>query len=409
VSDVGTIERVLVRRLVADFADVFGADGVPEWVSRPSAHYLTVPRHGQEATLVEIHTSTGLVGLGEAYGLPSSAVSHAAIVHVLAPMIIGRDAADIAGIWADSYAVLRSHGHTHGPYLEGLAGIDIALWDLAGRAAGRPLRQLLGAPAGVRLVGYAGSVPFRATEAQSAEHALGFVAEGFTGIKIKVGRRPDAEARHVASIRDAVGLQVRLMLDANGMYSVADAIRLARLTEPHDIDWFEEPVAVGDVAGLAEVRRRIGQRVASGECEFTAYGVAELLRHRAIDVLIPNITRLGGVSELRRAAGLCELDGVEVSPHGVGTAVGLAAAVHVSSATPAFGRFEVNRLVNPLRDDLPVRSPMALHDSALVPLDGPGLGIEIDPVALARYEVGPPLEVSATRRGAACLPQNSPA
>lgn len=400
-NDVGTIERVLVRRLVASFADVFGDGGVPDWVSRPSAHYRTVPRHGQEATLVEVHTSTGLVGVGEAYGLPSSAASQAAVAHTLAPMLLGRDAADIAGAWADGFAVLRGHGQTRGPYLEGLAGIDIALWDLAGWAAGRPLRQLLGAPAGVRLAGYAGSVPFRATEEQSAEHALGFVAEGFAGIKVKVGRRPDVEARHVASIRDAVGPRIRLMLDANGMYSVSDAVRLARLVEPYDIDWFEEPVAVGDVPALAEVRRRIGQRVAAGECEFTAHGVAELLRRRAIDVLVPNITKLGGVSELRRAAGLCELAGVEVSPHGVGTAVGLAAAVHVAAATPAFGSFEVNRLVNPLRDELAVRSPVTLHDSALTPLEGPGLGLELDAAVLARYEAGPPMDVSTTTRGVA--------
>lgn len=388
-SEFGVIEKIVIRLLVADFDDMFAGVAVPDWVRHPAAHYVRFPRRGQQATLVEIHTSTGLTGIGEAYGLPSAAVTHAAIEHVLAPMLLGRDAADHNGIRSDCSGVLRSHGHAHGPYLEALAGLDIALWDLAGKARQESLVHMLGGSEQAQLSCYAGSVPFRATPQESADHARTFLDAGFDGIKVKVGRSPEREKEHLRAIREAVGPHVRLMLDANGIYSVNDAVRLAHLVEPENITWFEEPVAVGDFRALAQVRDKIGQQVASGECEFTAAGVAEMLRARSIDVLIPNVAKLGGVSELRRAVHLCELDGIAVSPHGVGSAISLAAAVHVSASTNAFDTFEVNQLANPLRDDLAVVNPVRLSGSRLQPLPGHGLGVDVRPEVINRYEAQP--------------------
>jgi len=371
------ITEVRAYPLTVLFEAIYGGiEKVPASLLRPASHFLRFPRRGQHATIVEIRTDTGLVGTGEAFGLPIPQLPAEAIRRFLAPALIGRDPAEVEAIHAEFLAFFRALGHSRGTLLEALSGIDIALWDLRARAEGRPLSRLLnGERRAIPL--YVSPVPFLDTPEESAERARAFLAEGYHHVKLKVGRGVEVDLAHVAAVRAALGDGPMLMLDANCGYAVEEAIEAARGLAAHDVAWLEEPVAGDDLEGLAKIRQSSPVPIASGENEFTAAGVAAMLRAGAVDVVQPNILRIGGVTGSLAVARLCAEHGARFAPHGVGSGIGIAAMLQVCSAAPAFMIYEANRLQNPLRDELLV-PPIVLEDGHFVVPDGPGLGATLD-------------------------------
>ena len=362
-------------------------------LSQPFA-YSRAWYDSRTAMVVEIETDAGLIGWGECYG---PARMTAAVVQSVAPWLIGEDPLRTDYLWQMIYARLRDHGQK-GVVIEGLSGIDIALWDIKGKHFGVPAHRLMGGPIRNEVQAYATGLYRRKSGdplRYLAEEAAGYVAEGFKAVKLKVGFGVEEDAAVTRAVREAIGPDVALMVDANHAYDAVAAIRLGRMIEPYDIGWFEEPVPPEDVAGYRAVKAALSIPVAGGECEFTRFGFRDLLVSRAIDIIQPDTCAAGGLSECKKIADMAEAFGVRYNPHVWGTGIAIAASLQLLavlpphtpvSLAPIQPMLEFDRTEHPIRQSLLVQ-PIE-HSGGIVRVpDGPGLGIEVDRDALARFTV----------------------
>lgn len=381
------VARISATPLMASFAAIFGgAEKVPQHIRTPASHFRRIPRSGQMMTLVEVETDDGVVGYGEAFGLPHPLSAAAIVNEVVAPVLVGMEVEEPAEMTRVLHDYFFALGSTRGAAMEALSGIDIALWDLKARASGVPLSTLLGGSPGP-VSTYASPVGFHEHPDASAKAALAFLGQGFSAIKIKIGRGAETDALHVGAIRDAVGPAIRLYTDVNCAYDVPTAIKVAEALEPFDIGWFEEPIPPDDAQGLAEVRRHAPMPVAAGENEFSAIAFRRMLDAGALDYAQPNITRAGGVSGLLEIGRMCAEAGVKLAPHGVGSCISLASSLNVCRAAPGFATYEANRLLNPLRDEMGL-NPWRMENGMLMAADLPGHGGEPDPEKVEGYRLG---------------------
>jgi D-galactarolactone cycloisomerase len=375
--------------LEVTFASMFGgADRVPPALLAPAAHFQRIPRRGQVSTLVRATADDGAVGWGEAFGLPTPLAAAAVVSEVIAPVLQGAELEEPSAMLADLRAYLIALGHGAGPAMEALSGADIAIWDLLAQRAGLPLATLLGASPGP-VATYASPVGFQASTDEAAAAARTLLEAGFRALKIKVGRDVALDAAHVAAVREAVGPDVDLMCDANCGYSFEDAIAAAAAFAESGVVWLEEPIRPDEHAGLRAIRERSPIPIAGGENEFTAEACERLLEAGAVDIVQPNIARAGGVTGLLRIGAACARHGARMAPHGVGTSVAVAAAVHTCRAAEGFMAYEANRLLNPLRDQLGLQPPR-LENGELVATDGPGHGGAPDPGRLEEWRLRRP-------------------
>lgn len=381
------IKRIEVVQLEASFAQLFGgSDKVPPSLLFPGASFASRPRFGQASTLVRITTDDGFVGVGEAWGLPSPSIPAVIIEEVFAPMLIGADPFTTSVHWDRMYGTLNRMGNTRGFAMEAMSAIDMACWDLKGRMTGMPIHALLGGRHRERIDCYASPVYFFDEPAESAAKALEYVNEGFRAVKVKAGRSIETDLAHLAAVQDAVGPDVKLLVDMNCAYDVRTAITLARELESFNILWFEEPIPPEDAEGLLAIHRAIRIPLATGENEFTPQGFRDMLRLGAVDIIMPNVTRAGGFTGLDRIAKLAEAFSVKLALHGVGSGVQVAAAVQAMAAYGNAYLYEYNRLLNPLREALIEPFP-AFADGALVVPDGPGLGVELNSSTVDQYTI----------------------
>ena len=348
------------------------------------------------ATIVEVGTDTGLVGWGECYG---PARMTAAVVAGIAPWLVGEDPLRTDWLWQEVYGRLRDHGQK-GVVIQGLSGIDIALWDLKGKRFGVPAHRLMGGPLRTEVRAYATGLYRRRTGdpvQYLAEEAAGYAREGFGAVKLKVGFGVEEDARVTRAVRAAVGPDVGLMVDANHAYDAVAAIRLGRRIEELDIGWFEEPVPPEDLAGYRDVKAALAIPVAGGECEFTRFGFRELLTSRAVDIVQPDTCAAGGLSECKKIADMAAAFGVRYNPHVWGTGVALAAALQLlavlpshtpGSLAPVEPMLELDRTEHPIRQAL-LRQPIEHTGGTVRVPEGPGLGIEVDRDALTRFAARP--------------------
>ncbi|MGW4646876.1 mandelate racemase/muconate lactonizing enzyme family protein [Kitasatospora sp. NPDC004289] len=381
------ITKVEALALSASFDDLYDSpEDVPDWLRYPASSHLVLPRRGQYATLVKVHTEDGSVGIGEAYGLPSPQVTATVVATVLAPLLIGQDALATGAIWERLFKGQAAGGHNRGFYLEAMAGIDLALWDLRGKLAGLPVHRLLGGPIRETVDCYASPVALHADPEDSARQALGFVEQGFKAFKVKIGRGERTDRAHLTAVRAAVGEDVEILTDVNCAYDLDQATRVGAVLADLGISWYEEPLQVDDLANLAELRRRTGLTIVNGETHFTRFDMRDSLVQHAIDVFMPNVARCGGITEAMRLSALASAFHVDIAPHGVGSGVSLCAALQLCAATPNLRTYEYNRLPNPIRENI-LLNPPKFTDGALVVPTGPGLGFELDEDAVDRYVV----------------------
>ena len=378
------IKYVRVHALYAPFAEIFGGlQMVPHSLLHPASHFQKIPRLGQYATLVAIESTEGDIGWGEAFGLPHPGMSASLLRNLIAPALVGMTIDQPQ----EATTTLRSYfyalGHTRGPALEALSAIDIAIWDLLAKHHRVSLCRQLGALPGP-VQAYVGSVPFLEGVQETAARALEFKLEGYKGVKLKIGRGAAIDTAHVAATRAALGSDVALMLDANAAYDVSTAIQIANAVAPNNVTWLEEPIRPDDAQGLAKVKAASPIAIAAGENEFAFHQFEQLVLLGAVDILQPNITRAGGVSGLLALDKLCAEYGIQMAPHGVGSAVGVAAALHVCRSASSFAVYEANRLLNPLRDDLS-QYPLRASAGAFMAEDRPGHGVLPRPDLLQRY------------------------
>ena len=345
--------------------------------------------------IVEIETQDGIVGWGECYG--PSHVARSYIDTQYAPRILGRDAFDVEVIWEDLYNRIKDYG-SKGMAIAALSGIDIALWDIIGKTCGKPIHKLIGGAYRDKVDAYATGLYFidmdRLIE-EAVEEAQGYVEEGFTAVKMKIGLgSPKLDIARVEAVRKAIGDDVRLMVDANHCFTVPAAIRIGRELEKLDVEWFEEPISPEDLDGYVEVTRALDMAVAGGENEFTRWGFRDIVSRKAMDIIQPDVCAAGGISECRKIAALATAHGVECVPHAWGSVIGVAATLHFLAALPdqppSFRPmpplFEFEQCENPFRDHL-AKEPIVQHKGVVAIPVKPGLGIDIDRTVLQKYSV----------------------
>ncbi len=356
--------------------------------------------------LVEIETDSGLVGIGEA-GLGGGATA-TVIERDLAPLLVGQDPLLIEGLWQRMFARTRQYGR-RGIVMHAISGIDIALWDLAGKAAKMPVYKLLGACRD-RVEAYASGGFYQEgkSAADLAAEAEGYRARGFKGMKMKIGRNPSTQTHlrqllgqtefcqvdpgedlaRVAAVRQALGPHAKLMVDVNCAWSPAMAIEMGRAMEPYSLYWIEEPVATDDIEGSAEVARALATPIAGYETEVGLYGFRELITCGAVDIVQCDLAWTGGFSEARRIAAFAQAHHRMVSPHAFAGAVLLVASLHFAAATPNALVLEWDQNPNAIREEL-LKEPLRLENDGTIRLpERPGLGIELDRAAIDRYRVG---------------------
>ena len=342
--------------------------------------------------IVEIETDKGLVGWGESYG---PARINAAVIEHMRPFLIGQDPMRTEWLWRETYARYRDHGQK-GVIIQGMSAIDIALWDLKGKFLGEPIHRLLGGPVRTEIPAYATGLYRRddgKPERYLAEEAAGYRDEGFSAVKLKVGFGIDEDVRVTRAVREAIGPETGLMVDANHAYDVVAAIKLGRQIEPFDIGWFEEPVPPEDIAGHLAVKAALTIPIASGECEFTRYGFRDPLSRQAFDIVQPDTCAAGGISECKKIADMAEVYGVRYAPHVWGTGIAIAAALQLLAVVPPYTppslnplepMLEFDRTEHPVRKVLLTEPIEHVRGKVAVPTK-PGLGIEINRDALRHF------------------------
>lgn len=345
------------------------------------------------ACLVKITTDSGIEGWGECFG---PAALNAPVVAFLAGRLIGQDALATDRIWQDLYNCLRDQGRK-GLAVTALSGIDIALWDIRGKHWGAPVAQLLGGPLRRSVRAYATGTYRRDGQIGTdylIDEVRGYVAEGFTGVKLKIGRDRREDAVLIRRVREAIGDDIALMLDANHGYDALDAIALGRAVADCDIGWFEEPVVPEDLRAYAEVRSRQPIPVAGGETEFTRWGFRDVFEVGAMDIIQPDTCAAGGISECKKIADMAAAHGVRYIPHVWGTTIGMSAALQLLAVlpntplrfTPVEPWLEYDRSEHPFREAV-TTTRFPLKDGWVTIPDAPGLGIEIDEGALRQFTV----------------------
>ncbi|HVG98841.1 MAG TPA: mandelate racemase/muconate lactonizing enzyme family protein [Chloroflexota bacterium] len=346
----------------------------------------------RDAVLVEVRTDEGLTGWGQCSGsvdlVPRGVERH------YAPRLIGQDPRD----WQRLWHVL---GGLSGGHYGIISGLDTALLDLAGKAAGCPVSRLLGGAFRSRVQVYATGL-YRLARWESLdawregliEEALGYRAQGFRTTKLKIGFVPREDVSLVHAVRAAIGPQMGLAVDANCAWDVATATWVGRRVADADLAWYEEPLPAGDLQGYREVRRALSVPLSGGESLAGLHPFGELLAARAVDIVQPDIVICGGFSMLQRVQSLADTARVRLVPHCWGTAIAFAATLQylatvpdgAPSLTPTEPLLEYDRSDNPLREELLTR-PLHREGSYLSVPPGDGLGVEVDPEALERFRI----------------------
>ena len=362
------------------------------------------------ALLVEVETDTGLLGLGEAAHFGGPLVSTATVIEQeLRPHLLGQDPRETERLWELMHR--RAYKHARGGIvIAAISGVDIALWDLRGKLAGMPLWRLLG--------GYRRRVPAYATGGfyaegkgvrELADEMRAYCRHGFRAVKLKVGRNSGIEGSplramadrgvcevslaedlaRVRAVREAIGPDVRLMVDANGAWDVPTAVRMGRLLEELDVYWFEEPVWPDDLAGSAEVAAKVAIPIAGYEtCSYGTVSFRDYIAARAVHFVQPDVAWAGGLTETLKIAHLAQAANLPLAPHIHGSAVAVAAAAHLLGAVRNGSMAEMVFPAHPLMGDL-AREPLVVDGAGEIDLgERPGLGIELDPDAVKRYRVG---------------------
>jgi L-alanine-DL-glutamate epimerase-like enolase superfamily enzyme len=352
--------------------------------------------------LVEIETDAGIVGLGEAKAAVGNLGNYAGIVTTireeLGPALLGRDPRDVAAIWETLYSGTRAHyalreGRTfptigrRGLTISAMSGIDIALWDILGKSLGQPVWRLLGGCVRDRIPAYAsgGWAPVGKVGVQLQT----YVDRGHRAVKMRVGlqdRSVDDSAARVHEVRQTLGSEIGIMVDAHGTWSVGEARRFARKVESCDLTWLEEPVSPDNLAGQAEVRASTDIPIAAGESEQTRFAFRDMIEARAVDVCQPDVAIAGGLTETQRICALASAHGLTVAPHLWGSAILFAAGLHLAVATPCVTILEFSRGENPLLNEL-VEEGFELDDGHVLAPDRPGLGVTVRRDFAAKHTV----------------------
>lgn len=343
-----------------------------------------------DCCLVRLETASGYVGWGEAKAPVGAEATARIIQDLLVPLLIDEDPLAIRVLWERMYGAMRVRGHSTGFWLEALSGVDIALWDVAGRLLGQPVHILLGGPFRQRIRVYASGLPalYDGSDDVALERlgelARGHVAHGFRAVKMAIGHGIENDARAVEAVRAAIGPDVDLFVDAAGVYEPHQAIRLGRHLERLDIGWFEMPIPTDNLPGYIRVATTLDVPIAL-DALTNRFQARDYIAGGGVDVIQPDVCRAGGITESFRMGEVADLYGAACAPHvSIGSAIHFAATLQLGTALPnlLIGEHWIGD--NPLGNAI-LREPMpAPVDGYVTAPAGPGLGIEVDEMAIRR-------------------------
>ena len=349
----------------------------------------------RSAVVVEVATDEGVTGWGESlcHGLQPPEVAASFVEHLFGPMLVGRDPLDAEVLWEEMFNRTRPFGG--GAAVNAISGVDIALWDAVGRYLGQPVHKLLGGAFRTEVTPYAtgfyrseGDDPVEA----GIEEAGRRLSDGFGALKLKVGFGIEEDVGYVYAIREAVGPDVRLMMDANCAYDVPAARRIILECRDAGVHFFEEPLAPEDLEGYKAIRHLGTTYVAAGENVFGKIGFRRWVSEGALDILQPDLCSSGGFTECKKIAAVAQAWNTSVVPHVWGTGVGLAASLQFISTLPPNPlslhpeepMLEYDRSSHPFREDL-IYGAIRMQTGRVPVPEGPGIGIEVDREVLEWY------------------------
>ncbi|RKK03264.1 mandelate racemase/muconate lactonizing enzyme family protein [Pseudoroseomonas wenyumeiae] len=357
-----------------------------------------------DSVIVRVETECGITGWGEAKAGVGSAAACAGLAAIInddyAPLLLGQDPRDISRLWDVMYNTPREGYAVAGGYalpqvgrrglsVSAIAGVDVALWDILGKSLDVPVWRLLGGKRVDRMPAYASGG--WADAKNIGEQLQGYCDKaGFRAVKMRVGvmdGSPGRSAARVRAARERLGPDIRLMADAHGTWTVAEARAFARMVEDCDLFWFEEPVSADDKAGMAEVRRSSSVPISAGESEFTRHDFREICELRAADVLQPDLAIAGGLTEGLRISALASAYNLRLAPHLWSGAPAFAAGMHLAATQSAGFILEYSLGHNPMLHDL-IEESFPVEDGHVAIPDRPGLGITVRETFLQQYGQG---------------------
>ncbi|HWQ32653.1 MAG TPA: mandelate racemase/muconate lactonizing enzyme family protein [Blastocatellia bacterium] len=354
-----------------------------------------------DTALVRIDTDEGISGYGEAKIAVGSAGHYAAVVTTinteLRELLIGEDPRSPVRLWEKMYSGSRAHyalqhGRVfpevgrRGVRVSAISGVDLALWDIAGRALDVPTYRLLGGKCRDQISAYA-SGGWADANGIGAQLLSTISSSGYSAVKMRVGAMDGTVENSIARVkaaREAIGPDVKLMVDAHGTLDVRMARRFARGVEDCHLAWFEEPVSVDDVVGTAEVRASCDIPIAAGESFYTRFDFQPFIAARAIDIMQPDPAIAGGISEVMRIANLGSAHHLTLAPHLWGGAILFAAGMQLAAALPNCVTLEYSKGFNPLLRELVAEPVEVINGQVQIP-DRPGLGVTINEDFVAKH------------------------
>ncbi|MDR1535864.1 MAG: mandelate racemase/muconate lactonizing enzyme family protein [Planctomycetota bacterium] len=342
----------------------------------------------RDVFLVRVHTDAGLTGLGEGFALGSLRSLAAVVEETLKPLLLGEDPRDISRLWRRLYHFTFRYGR-RGLILPGISAVDLALWDILGKAAGLPVYKLGG---GCReaVPAYASGGYYQAGKGLAGLEAemAGYRDRGFARMKMKIGglgREGDIE--RIRAAKAVLGPERELAVDANNAYDFNQALAMGRRLDEIGVAFFEEPISSDFPGASAELARRLDTPVAGYETEVTSFGMREFIAGGAVDIVQADAIWSGGITDCLRISALAQAWGLGVIPHFSAAAVSLAANLHWAAMVPNCDWIELTQDPNPLRDEL-AREPLVLEKGRLLLPARPGLGVELDDRVVEKYRVG---------------------
>ena len=354
--------------------------GLPNGADR-EAYFLRPPYRALysayfETAFVKITTADGVIGWGEALAPVAPEVVQQIIEQLLAPALIGRSPLDVNVLWNVMYDLMRERGYYGGFMLDAISACDIALWDLCGKILGQPVHQLLGGAFRDRIPCYVSGLP-RPTAAERFELAQTYTDQGFDAFKLAAGHGVRADTESVAALRDALGDEATLLLDAHWVYALDEAVQLGHALADLGVGFFEAPINPEDVESHAQLAAAVAVPIAHGETERTRYQFRPWLMQKAADILQPDVGR-AGISEVFKIATMAEAFNVKMAPHlSVGLGICIAATIHAAAAIPNLYLLEYQPPVFEIANAL-LESPLNCREGFYEIPPGAGLGVTLD-------------------------------
>ncbi len=353
-------------------------------VELPEPNELSMDRSvgGRAAAIVVVETDVGIRGVGEGIG-PQPDVIETLVEEKYGPRLVGKNPLDRERHWREML-VTDVYRDQKGQGVCAASGIDMALWDIAGKHYEAPVHQLLGGRAEDGPVrAYASDLFWDSPEAM-ADAAAEYVDDGFPAVKAHLGRGLEADESRVETIQNSIG-DADLMVDVNCGYDRKTALEVGRMLEKHDVYWYEEPLAPHDIDGHAQLATKLDIPIAVGENEYTKWGFKPLFERDAVAIAMPDIMRSGGVTEVKKICNLAEAHDTICSLHNFTTGVGLAATLQVMASSPVCEWLEWDVTDFELYESMTAHSVEVDDEGYVAVPDEPGLGGELPDHILSEY------------------------